>query len=482
MRSILFLSLLLIGPTAFAQNGTKHQVKPKRVYADINLSNDVRVINVLLDTNLSHPRLALIDTIERDPNKYTPPVLYALSNILFVQKRYTEGCFWFYVAQLRARYDVNRCADKTANASAYNPSFGPVINEYAFKHTDSLKMIMPKVVDFVRNNEELYDQRWINLSGMGAMTESLGGKPTNKELSIARSEWLAIKKKTIDSYYSDFKDELGLDNDDTTVDRSHMNGYDDRLFKGTLAWGLAKAVENEDTTKIVSIITKNKALLESREPKFGLTLLSMAVKTLKFQSVKTLVLLGADPNSQDTYVGTSQLMEADNINFLGNDTYGSDPRYLKMLLEHGGDPNAEQKGERQKGNGTRYTPLLRACAIGNVDYVKMLVSAGANVNYDNEFGMNPLGEAVMFGRNPDLVFYLIEKGADFKRPIFKTIGGKNLYIVDELREWTFELNSDDYKKKMQLVDFLKQNGMDYRKTKIPWGYEKNHSKEYLEKY
>jgi hypothetical protein len=195
MRSILLSFLFLFGLTTFAQNVTNHQVKPKGVYKEINLSNDIRVINVLLDTNLTHPRSALIDSIERDANKYTPPVLYALSNILFVQKKYDEACFWFYVAQLRARYDVNRCADKTADASAYNQSFGPIINEYASKHLDTLKMIIPKVVDFVRSNEEQYDQRWINLSGMGAMTESLGGKSANKELSIARGQWPAIRKK-----------------------------------------------------------------------------------------------------------------------------------------------------------------------------------------------------------------------------------------------------------------------------------------------
>src|SRR5579872_3661922 len=152
MRSVLFSFLLLFGVTAVAQNVTNHQVKPKGIYKEINLSNDIRVIKTLLDPDLTHSRYALIDSVERDANHYTPPVLYALSNILFVYKRYNEGCYWFYVAQLRARYDVNRCADKTANAADYNQSFGPIINEYASKHLDTLKMIIPKVVDFVRNN------------------------------------------------------------------------------------------------------------------------------------------------------------------------------------------------------------------------------------------------------------------------------------------------------------------------------------------
>ena len=271
-------------------------------------------------------------------------------------------------------------------------------------------------------------------------------------------------------------------NRDTTVDKSKLYGYDYRLFQGTPSWNLAKAVEDQDTVQITNMLSKNKALLEFMEPKFGQTLLQLAVKTLKYESVKTLVSLGADPNRQDTYDGTSPLMEAAHIHFLGNDHYGSDPRYLKLLLEHGGDPNAEQKGTRRKGNNTRYTPLLRACEIGNMEYVKMLVEAGANVGYINDFHMNPLGSAVMLGRNPDVVLYLIEKGADYKLSLLTRVNGEKYYITDAMRYWRFDIGSEEYKKKMQLVDFLKKNGMDYRKTKIPEEFIPDYPKEYLDKY
>lgn len=270
---------------------------------------------------------------------------------------------------------------------------------------------------------------------------------------------------------------------DTTVDKTNMNGYDFRLFQGTPAWTLAKAVEDDDTSEIVSIITKNKDLLEAREPKFGQTLLQVAVKTLKFNSVKTLVNLGADPNNQDKYDGSSPFMEAANILLLDNGEYGSNPKYLVLLLKHGGDPNAEQKGVRRADNSTRYTPLLLAWGTGYLAYVKLLVDAGANVNYINEYGMNPLGQAVISSQNPDIVLYLIEKGADYKRPVIGVSNGhKPTYITDWLRYWRYDLGSDKYKKKMQIVDFLKKNGMDYWKTEIPKQYFNQYPKDYLEKY
>jgi hypothetical protein len=270
---------------------------------------------------------------------------------------------------------------------------------------------------------------------------------------------------------------------DTNVSKDNLNGFDYRLFQGTPSWILAKEVEDEDTSRIISIISKNKDLLESREPKFGQTLLQLAVKTLKFESVKTLVSLGADPNIQDKYDGSSPLMEAAGMLLDDSYRYESNPKYLKLLLEHGGDPNAEEKGVRRQDNNTRYTPLLRACGGGYLEYVKLLVSAGANVNYNNEYGMNPLGEAVISGLNPDIVLYLIEKGADYRRPVYPSFqGAKARYITDWLRYWRYDLGSDLYKKKMQIVAFLKDHGMDYRKTEIPKDYFDQYPKEYLEKY
>lgn len=67
--------------------------------------------------------------------------------------------------------------------------------------------------------------------------------------------------------------------------------------------------------------------------------------------------------------------------------------------------------------------------------------------------------------------------------------GKDYYLEDMLREVLLPLNSKEYKQKMEVVEFLKQKGIDYRKVQIPdfvikevkETYPKNW-KEYLEKY
>jgi hypothetical protein len=125
-----------------------------------------------------------------------------MAMVLFGQEKYSDACFWFYVAQLRSRYDVNRSIDKTVSAANWNGPIGMSINEYAFKHLDTLEKIVPRVIAYVTANDELYDQRWINVL---TAPDKVKDEDIDK-LSVDKALWPGIKKETIDSYYADFKE------------------------------------------------------------------------------------------------------------------------------------------------------------------------------------------------------------------------------------------------------------------------------------
>jgi ankyrin repeat protein len=247
-------------------------------------------------------------------------------------------------------------------------------------------------------------------------------------------------------YYNSSLLLVGCTAKDAGANKDNLNGFDYRLFEGTPAWKLAKAVEDENVDVIKSEISKNKSSLHFRDPKFGQTLLQMAVQTQKFKSVETLADLGADPNLQDKYDGSSALMEAAKV--YDELKGGPDPRYLKLLLKHGGDPNAEEKTIRRNGNYTRNTPLINACNNRALEYVKILVNAGANVNYLNDFGESALSTAVLV-RNPDIVLYLLNRKADFRHPmmtiepspLLNQTKTKYVYIIGALKYWRFKKGS-----------------------------------------
>ncbi|HMF73679.1 MAG TPA: ankyrin repeat domain-containing protein [Flavitalea sp.] len=280
---------------------------------------------------------------------------------------------------------------------------------------------------------------------------------------------------------------------DALVDKSKLLGNDYRLFQGTPVWNLAKAVQDEKVDEIKRIVQEEKVNVDYQEKKFGNTLLMLTVDNQHYNSCKALLELGANPNKHDNYNGTSAIVDASNIeNYKDDNT-----KFIKLLLEYGGNPNDEETGKRQEGNTTRKTPLLAACSdvnqfVSPIEKVKVLVDAGANVNYKNEFNDFPLAEAVMH-KHYDAVLYLLQKGADYSLMLFDRAefseGGKKMYIADLLREDLLHLDSKKYQQKMRVVEFLKEKGIDYRKVPIPdfvikeakETYPKNW-KEYLEKY
>jgi hypothetical protein len=191
---VFVLGLFTIGYGQTTQN------KPKGIYKAIDVERHNKVIEILNGDDKDLKSKA-VDSVLNKPNYYNPPVIYALSKELFARDRKREATYWFYVGQLRARYDANLCLDNTAKqaVSVLNGIYGPDINKYAFENIDSLEITVNKVVDFVRANEENYDHRWINLHGMDAVQNKKA-----KEISQPKNRWPDIKTKTVDDYYKGF--------------------------------------------------------------------------------------------------------------------------------------------------------------------------------------------------------------------------------------------------------------------------------------
>ncbi|RZJ50849.1 MAG: hypothetical protein EOO44_15595 [Flavobacterium sp.] len=204
MKKIILLLAITLGFTALCNAQTK-EIKPKGAFISINVARHNEAIQILngKDKKLKQQT---VDRILKNPNFYNPAVVYALSRELFSLNQKDNGTYWFYVAQLRARYDANLCIDNSAKqaVAVLNEKYGPDINKYAFQDISKLEKTVTKVVYFVRKNEENYDHRWINLHGMDAVTVGMGNKSEKKELSQPKSKWTAIKKKTVDDYYNGF--------------------------------------------------------------------------------------------------------------------------------------------------------------------------------------------------------------------------------------------------------------------------------------
>jgi hypothetical protein len=264
-------------------------------------------------------------------------------------------------------------------------------------------------------------------------------------------------------------------NQETQVDKSKLLGMDYRLFQSTPAWELAKAVKTGDIKKIKEEVIQKKVPVDYIESRFGNTLLMIAIYNSKYESVKTLLELGANPNLHDTYKGETAVIVA-----AGND----DPKYLKLVLEYEGVPNSIENvfSGPKKRIASERNSALTAC-ISPVDgkhdleKVKLLVDAGADIHYTKKGIIQTVfGEALIQGQM-NVVLYLIEKGVDYTKPITLTVlEGEDVSVLQILRKSIIDFDSEQYKYKMKLVAFLKTKGLDYDKEPMPEGtveYMKN---------
>ena len=238
-----------------------------------------------------------------------------------------------------------------------------------------------------------------------------------------------------------------------------MLGNDYRLFSNTPIADLAKAAGKQDSSRIEQLSKELSGNINYQEPKFGQTLLMVSVQNENALACKILLKNGANPNAHDSYDGTSAV-----IQISGTHDSPKSEEILQLLLKHGANPNDLEIGERREGNYQRNTPLLSA-AGRSLEKVKMLVAAGADINYINEFGESALGRALVLDKL-DIVLYLIESGADLNILMSKN-DGKDFYLSDKLRLKTYFLDSDEYRLKMKITEILESKGLPYRSLPVP---------------
>lgn len=196
-----------------AQLINEHQVEPKGIYATIDVKKSNSALQILIDGNIEEQSNTATEILN-NPHIYNPTALYALSAFLFKTDKKEDACFWFYVAQLRARFDANLCLDNSAKSgvAVLNQTFGPQINKYIFQDIEQLKNIVKKVVEYVKNNEEKYDHRWLALHGMDAIMSGLDEEDVKSRKTAKiiepESKWAKIKEKTITNYYEDFHEAM----------------------------------------------------------------------------------------------------------------------------------------------------------------------------------------------------------------------------------------------------------------------------------
>lgn len=235
-------------------------------------------------------------------------------------------------------------------------------------------------------------------------------------------------------------------NREKPVDKKTLLGYDYRLFQGTPAWTLSKAVQDKDIDKINETIINNRNLINYQEPRFGQTLLMLTIRNNNYKSFKCLLSLNANVNIHDSYMGSSALIIACKLG-------GNNIKYALDLIEHGANVNDVETGRpRDYTNSTRYTPLMAAAESNRMDLVELLIIKNANVNYENEFHQSALSKALWLNQYR-VSLYLIQHGADINKPILYR-GDTPVNLLEYLNEDHYALSKNEDSCRKQIISYI----------------------------
>lgn len=158
---------------------------------------------------------------------------------------------------------------------------------------------------------------------------------------------------------------------------------------------LAKAVAGSNSNKMQKCLDNGANInAVGRE---GMTPLVWSVYKNSKSGFVFLLQHGANPNLVTTRY------DGDKMSVMEEITTFRETDFLRLALENGVSPNSP--------SGNNRTVLFGAIMFSNLENVRVLVEAGANINHKGSFMETPLITASAINRY-DMVYYLLSEGAD----------------------------------------------------------------------
>lgn len=231
-------------------------------------------------------------------------------------------------------------------------------------------------------------------------------------------------------------------------------------FKSTPAENLAKAVKNNNIKKIRNEVINKKIDIDFRDPKYGVTLLSLAVINNKKEAFNELLKLGANPNSLDYTFCDTPLINAITYN------YDCDLYYIKKLINSGAEPN--------KFNDECYdilpnTPLTKAINRNKcIDIVKLLTKKIKSINlkkYNNSenYEKNIIYSCLDSKNMEALKYFVIDLKLEFPNKIYYVSNNFDGFLDLETilkKDLNFTYSKKKNAIKNEILNFIDKNGND----------------------
>lgn len=240
-------------------------------------------------------------------------------------------------------------------------------------------------------------------------------------------------------------------------------------FDGTKAHELSKAVMFQNINEIKEICKENPKLMYIEDKKCHYTLLHYSVKLSKYKSAKTLLECGMSPNVQSSLSAETPLFLAVKYSYI-------DIKFMKLLAEHGADPELGAKAVENHLFTDGETPLMQLPTMyipeqkTNLEKAKFLIEIlHANVNTKDKDGRTAAIQALHIKDVKMAYYFIVELKADVTKPYFSpdyvVLEGdekKQFLPVSILKNWwIYPFDSEEYKIKLDIIKEFERQGVDY---------------------
>ncbi len=238
------------------------------------------------------------------------------------------------------------------------------------------------------------------------------------------------------------------------------------IYTNTGVWEIAKAISKGDTAAFTRLIASaDLEILSTTDSVFGMNLLHWTIREKKEAAASLLLAKGLPINEMDSQGNTPLILASmDREN-----TY-----LLDEVLKY--NPDVNLVSDKNIQNRT----ALEAAAGRSLENVKILIRSGAKIEYyDNDSVFRSALVEAWAGNNMDVLHYLI---IEKKATVDKVLLFSGSKIEDMLRDMTSPLNSESYKLKMEIVDYLATKGIDYWSSPVPKHLYRVYDSAYLKVY
>lgn len=218
----------------------------------------------------------------------------------------------------------------------------------------------------------------------------------------------------------------------------------ENVFRPSTQLALIKAVDTKNQDALIAAIEKG---ADIDAPGSGsITPLFWVLIKRNPEGLTLLLEQGADPNKM---IMLPEDFQEKSTSAMDVASRMDDSQYLKILLEHGGNPNLHV-------NDWNEPVLHRAIMYRQLDNVKLLVEHGADINHQDKSGTTPLMQAVL-GTMYEIALYLLKQGSD---PNLSNKHGVNaVALVERFGEGGINKESNDLAAYREFIEELKERGL-----------------------